>query len=31
MENKYPNYWKNDTDKGGKNLFEDDIFKRTNK
>jgi DNA-binding response OmpR family regulator len=27
MENKYPNYWKNDTDKGGKNLFEDIFLK----
>lgn len=23
MEKKYPNWWKNDTDEGGKNLFED--------
>ncbi|WP_282160651.1 PglZ domain-containing protein [Ulvibacterium marinum] len=23
MERKYPNWWKNDTDEGGKNLFED--------
>ena len=23
MEKKYPNYWKNDTDEGGKNLYED--------
>ena len=23
METRYPNYWKNDTDEGGKNLYED--------
>ena len=23
MESRYPNYWKNDTDEGGKNLYED--------
>ena len=22
MEKRHPNYWKNDTDEGGKNLFE---------
>ena len=27
MEDKYPNYWKNDTDQGGKNLFEDEFLK----
>ncbi len=26
MEKKYPNYWKNDTDEGGKNLFENEFL-----
>ncbi len=26
MEKKYPNWWKNDTDEGGKNLFEADFL-----
>jgi len=26
MEHKYPNYWKNDTDEGGKNLYENDFL-----
>lgn len=26
MEKKYPQYWKNDTDEGGKNLFENEFF-----
>ncbi len=26
MEKKYPNWWKNDTDEGGKNLFEEDFL-----
>lgn len=26
MEKKYPNYWKNDTDEGGKNLFEEEFL-----
>jgi CheY-like chemotaxis protein len=26
MEKKYPNYWKNDTDEGGKNLYENEFF-----
>ncbi len=27
MEKKYPQWWKNDTDEGGKNLFEDQFLK----
>ncbi|WP_457611013.1 T9SS response regulator signal transducer PorX [Lutibacter sp.] len=27
MEQKHPNYWKNDTDEGGKNLHEEDFLK----
>ena len=27
MEQKHPNYWKNDTDEGGKNLFEEDFLR----
>lgn len=27
MEKKYPNYWKNDTDEGGKNIYEDQFLK----
>ncbi len=27
MEQKHPNYWKNDTDEGGKNLYEEDFLK----
>jgi hypothetical protein len=27
MEKQHPNYWKNDTDDGGKNLYENDFFK----
>ncbi|WP_456461894.1 T9SS response regulator signal transducer PorX [Lutibacter sp.] len=27
MEQKYPNYWKNDTDEGGKNLHEEDFLR----
>ncbi len=27
MEKKYPNWWKNDTDEGGKNLFEDKFLR----
>ncbi len=26
MEKRYPNYWKNDTDEGGKNLFENEFL-----
>ena len=26
MESRYPNFWKNDTDEGGKNLFENDFL-----
>lgn len=26
MEKKHPNYWKNDTDEGGKNLFEEEFL-----
>ena len=26
MEKKYPNYWKNDTDEGGKNLYENEFL-----
>ncbi len=26
MEKQHPNYWKNDTDEGGKNLFEDEFL-----
>jgi CheY-like chemotaxis protein len=26
MEKKYPNYWRNDTDEGGKNLFENEFL-----
>ncbi|MGB5244007.1 MAG: response regulator [Lutimonas sp.] len=26
MERKYPNYWKNDTDEGGKNLYESEFL-----
>ena len=26
MEQKYPNYWKNDTDEGGKNLYEEEFL-----
>ena len=26
MEKKYPNYWKNDTDEGGKNMFENEFL-----
>jgi len=26
MESKHPNYWKNDTDEGGKNLFENEFL-----
>ena len=26
MQKKYPNYWKNDTDEGGKNLFENEFL-----
>lgn len=26
MEQKHPNYWKNDTDEGGKNLFEEEFL-----
>ncbi|GGG98036.1 two-component system response regulator [Polaribacter pacificus] len=26
MEKKFPNYWKNDTDEGGKNLFENEFL-----
>jgi CheY-like chemotaxis protein len=26
MERKYPNYWKNDTEEGGKNLYESEFF-----
>jgi DNA-binding response OmpR family regulator len=26
MEKKYPQYWKNDTDEGGKNMFENEFF-----
>ncbi|MCF6181344.1 bifunctional response regulator/alkaline phosphatase family protein [Lutibacter sp.] len=26
MEKKFPNYWKNDTDEGGKNLYEEDFL-----
>ena len=26
MEKNYPNYWKNDADKGGKNLFENEFL-----
>lgn len=27
MEQKYPEYWKNDTDEGGKNLYEEEFLK----
>ncbi len=27
MEKQHPNYWKNDTDEGGKNLYENDFLK----
>lgn len=27
MEQKYPEYWRNDTDKGGKNLYEEEFLK----
>ena len=27
MEKQFPNYWKNDTDEGGKNLFENEFLK----
>jgi YesN/AraC family two-component response regulator len=30
MEKLFPEYWKNDTDEGGKNMFEEDFFANTN-